>query len=272
MKNLPAFPASFILLQQEGHLISSCLTMGLTQLRSADVHNKGAFYSALFNLSIGFERLLKATVIIDHMLKHHLAVPTRKELKGYGHDIEELYTTCAMIPYDKGMTLPPLAQLNPITRELLALLSAFAKATRYHNLDALSASEAGRDPLIHLNDILESILLVDVSEATRIRISKHASATSKAIADNAFTIMQGLDGELLTTSQALLLPRLHEQATKHAVLYMVDFLSPVRDLLSSLCHNGYGSGGSAPPFPQMHEFLQWVNDDRGYVLRKKKWP
>ena len=71
----PAFPPSYLLLQQEGYLISSSLTTGLTELRAAHVHNKGAFYTALFNLSVGFERLLKAIVIIDHMLDNGLAVP-----------------------------------------------------------------------------------------------------------------------------------------------------------------------------------------------------
>jgi len=72
---IPEFPKSFVLLQQEGYLISSCLSMGLTELRSANVHNKGSFYSSLFNLSVGIERLLKAIVIIEHMLNKNLSVP-----------------------------------------------------------------------------------------------------------------------------------------------------------------------------------------------------
>jgi hypothetical protein len=100
------FPPSFILLQQEGHLLSSCLANGLTDLRSANVHNKGAFYSALFNLSVGTERLLKAIVIIDHMLKNNLSVPSRGELKGYGHNILDLYDTCESIAKAMGGAIP----------------------------------------------------------------------------------------------------------------------------------------------------------------------
>ena len=84
MPHRPDFPESFLLLQQEGYLISSCLSNGLTELRAANVHNKGAFYSSLFNISVGTERLLKAIIIIDHMLRNDLAPPTRRELKGYG--------------------------------------------------------------------------------------------------------------------------------------------------------------------------------------------
>jgi len=50
------YPPSFLLLQQEGYLISSCLALGLTELRVANVHNKGAFYSSLLNISYHFQK------------------------------------------------------------------------------------------------------------------------------------------------------------------------------------------------------------------------
>ena len=106
MANIPTFPTSFFLLQQEGYLISSCLGIGLTNLRSAHVHNKGAFYSALFNLSVGFERLMKALVIIEHMLNNDLSVPTKKQLKAYGHNIIDLYDCCASIAVSRGCDFP----------------------------------------------------------------------------------------------------------------------------------------------------------------------
>ncbi|CAN7160413.1 hypothetical protein LJR022_000140 [Paraburkholderia hospita] len=261
----PSFPASFLLLQQEGHLISSCLTTGLTELRSAHVHNKGAFYSALFNLSIGFERLLKAVVIIDHMLKNRLTVPTRKQLKHYGHDIRQLYDSCAVIPYEDGQKLPQFDDLPPIAKEIVILLSDFGQTTRYHNLDALSASTTGQDPLIHFNRILELILQRDVHVGTKARLARTASEISEAHSDNTLTIMQGLDKKALSTYQALSLPGLHEQAVKHAVLYVVRLLSPVRDLIEDLSRRTHG-------VPQMQEFLEWLFDDRQYVLRKRKWP
>jgi len=148
------FPASFTLLQQEGYLISSCLTTGLTELRSANVHNKGVFYAALFNLSIGIERLLKATIIIDHMLKNNLSVPTRKQLKNYGHDILELYSSCVVISQEEFSKIPPLDTIEEQSHEILCLLNDFAQTTRYHNLDALSSAGSGKDPLLHWNEIL----------------------------------------------------------------------------------------------------------------------
>lgn len=272
MSYAPQFPASFMLLQQEGHLISSCLATGLTELRKANVHNKGAFYAALFNLSVGIERLLKATIIIDHMLKNNLSVPTRTQLKAYGHNILELYSSCVAISKTESRQIPSPDALNANAREILLLLNDFAQLTRYHNLDALNSTSSGKDPLVHWNEILLVILSSDVSSKIKAKIAATALAVAGAISGNTITLIQGLDKQALSTRQALVLPGLHEQAVKHAILYIIKLMSPMRDLISDLSHKAYTTGVPAPPFPQMQEFLQWLWDDRNYVLRKKKWP
>lgn len=93
-------------LEQEGCLFSACLATGLTELRTAHVHNKEAFYSALFNLSVGAERLLKVIVIMEHMLNNNLAIPSKHQLKGYGHNIVELYDRVSSIAKSHGVVVP----------------------------------------------------------------------------------------------------------------------------------------------------------------------
>lgn len=265
------FPPSFLLLQQEGHLISSCLATGLTELRSANVHNKGAFYSALFNLSVGMERLLKAIVIINYMLKNHQSVPTKKQLRSYGHDITEIYDECVKISINHGNHLPIRTSLGNVDQELLGILSNFAQTTRYHNLDALSGQQTGEDPLEHWSEIILLILEQDVTEKQRNKILGQAEMISDAIGGISITIMQGLDKRALSTEEALALPGLHDQAVKHAVLHLITMLSTIRDLIEALSRLAYGLN-IPPPFPQMQEFLAWIWDDRQYVLRKRKWP
>src|SRR5947209_276246 len=86
------FPPSCLLLMQEGHLVRSSLTTGLTALRSAHRGERGLYYTGFFQLSIGVERLLKAILIVDHMSKNNLDTPTRETLKKFGHKITELLT------------------------------------------------------------------------------------------------------------------------------------------------------------------------------------
>lgn len=268
---MPNFPPSFLLLQQEGYLISSSLTIGLTELRSAHVHNKGAFYTSLFNLSVGFERLLKAIVIIDHMLNHQLTVPTKKQLQARGHNIVDLYDECERIGVSRNSPIPNRRNLDAIDNEFLRLLSDFARVTRYHNLDALSASHTSPDPLVRLNQLIVAILAQDVPQRQKDKVLNQVGIVLNKIDDITFTLMHGLDQRPLSTADALSLPGLHEQSVRFAVLRIIKLLTPLRDLLAQVSHGAYGSG-PVPAFPQMQEFLEWLWEDRQYVLRKRKWP
>jgi len=270
--NHNSFPPSFLLLQQEGHLISSSLALGLTELRTANVHNKGAFYSSLLNLSVGMERLMKAIIIMQHMLNNNLSVPTKKQLKSYGHNIIELYDECVKISISNSVSLPDRDLLNNTSQEILVLLSDFAQTTRYHNLDSLSAQQTGKDPLEHWGEVIILILKQDVTKRQRDKVLGQAKMVASVIDDKTITTMQGLNKQSLTTEEALALPGLHDQAVKYAVLHIINMLSPFRDLISTLSHLSYGLGVSQPPFPQMQEFLEWIWNDRQYVLRKRKWP
>jgi len=42
------------------------------------------FYSAFFELSIGFERVLKLVLILDHMARNQLVPPDSKAVEDYG--------------------------------------------------------------------------------------------------------------------------------------------------------------------------------------------
>lgn len=268
----PQFPPSFVLLQQEGFLISSTLALGLTELRAAHVQNKGAFYSALLNLSVGFERLLKAIVIIDHMLKNKLSAPSKKELQRRGHNVSELCHECAKIAVERGEQPVEWASLDSIDQALLTLLSDFAKVTRYHNLDALSASQSGSDPLGEWGRIIIQILCEDATPREKDKVVAHGAFVSQAIDDMTTTIMHGLDQAPLDTFQALTLPGLHQCAVKYAVYRLVRIIARYREIIGALSTEAYSLRLDEPPFPQMNEFLKWAWEDRAYALRKKRWP
>lgn len=51
------------------------------------------FYSAFFKLSIGFERVLKLVLILDHMARNQLAPPDSKAAENYGHKLRALFDT-----------------------------------------------------------------------------------------------------------------------------------------------------------------------------------
>ncbi len=157
-------PQSFLFLQQEGFLIQSCLTHGLTDLRTASVSDKGKFYTASFHLSIGLERLMKVILVIDYMANNALATPTTAQLKQHGHNLAQLFDTLMAMPVKSPPN--PLSGISrtSIAYEILDLLSDFARASRYFNLDSLSAPQSQVDPLERWSAVFDRVLSDDVSK------------------------------------------------------------------------------------------------------------
>ncbi|MDP0995256.1 hypothetical protein, partial [Klebsiella pneumoniae] len=89
---------------------------------------------------------------------HQLTVPTKKQLQARGHNIVDLYDECERIGVSRNSPIPNRRNLDAIDNEFLRLLSDFARVTRYHNLDALSASHTSPDPLVRLNQLIVAIL------------------------------------------------------------------------------------------------------------------
>ncbi|WP_339466937.1 hypothetical protein [Pseudomonas capeferrum] len=264
---------TYSLLSQEGYLISSCLATGLTELRKADVHNKGAFYTALFNLSIGLERLLKVVLIIDYMLANSMEAPEKELLLPYRHNIVKLYGRCVEISIKRHNPLRPCGDLNSIDQEILRSLNKFADKSRYHNLDSLCSPTNRIDPLESWDNILVKVIETDVSSKRINKILCNARSVSTAIQDCTLVNMVGLSKKPLTLEGALAIPGLHEQGIRFVILRLVKFLAPIRDLLSDISEEAfYKNDSPSPAVPLMGEFLEWIWDDRNYVLRKRRWP
>ena len=57
-----------MLLQNEGHLLHGCIWSALSALKRSNSAERGPLYAALFTYSIGLERLLKVSLILDHCI------------------------------------------------------------------------------------------------------------------------------------------------------------------------------------------------------------
>lgn len=271
MLSIAHYPETYRLLEQEGYLFQSSLTSGLTSLRAAGTHDKGKFYSALFNLSIGIERLCKTIIIIDRMLKNKMQSPSESEMRQLGHQITVLHNAVATIAADRSVPFMVLDLQVPTTIALVDLLDEFALRSRYHNLDGLGSGRKSNDPLMEWHKILVEVLKTDCRPSSVQRLLGRVNHSVSQIENDAIALAKGLDGRDLSLREAFSEPALQDMALKHVVLRLIQFLSPFRGLLGSLCSEVYAIPGH-PGIPQMQEFLKWVWDDRTYVLRKRVWP
>lgn len=266
------FQPSHVLLTHETCLASACLASGLNALRRSGLQDKGAIYGALFNLSIGIERLLKATYVIDHMLKNKFAVPADKKLRNFGHDVLGLYDECSRNSQDEDVKLPRASELDGITYSIVKMLGDFALRSRYFNIDALNKTPADPDPLVQLSSIFWAILDERVSVNVSYQVIRRARFLTERIGGKLIVRGVGLNSKPLTIAEALSHPVFHEKAAKYAVLRVVEFLWPIRDLLTHYSMKAHCLDSHEAHIPEMWEFLTWLGEDRKSVLRKKKWP
>jgi hypothetical protein len=271
------FSEKFILLQQEGFLTQSSLSQGLTFLRKANLGDKerGLFYSAFFQLSIGIERFMKIIVILDFMIKNDLKIMTDRELKhNYGHKIKDLYSAIKDIAKERGVNTDGFFH-DGIEWDIIHFLHEFALTARYYNLSQLGGTSNAKDPLAEWWKIIFDLYLDEVTDDKRIKIQNESLATCDARGSNSFTMFHSLSGEIMTEYDLLTHPRIIEASSPHSVWFIIKILSPLFLVLKK-CQNDVHSievskGYEFPNVPYMNEFFPFLYSNRQSSLRRKKW-
>lgn len=269
------FSATFVLLQQEAFLARGSLSVGLTSLRNAVFPDKASFYSGFFNTSIALERIMKLIVVTDHMLQHGYAVPTKVDLKAYGHDLVTLYSSCVASAQRINVSNVGMPANQGLEWELLEFFSEFAKHSRYYNLDALSTQPSSYgDPLTRWGAILNDVL---ASDAPKKKVDEHlaqAKAMYQLVGGSVHAIQHGMDGKLLTLEQVFRLPAMHSIATPYTMVRLFGLLRPLLKIVNEFGHQGfYGSPrDTGPHVPVFSEFFVHFDGNEAEIRRKKRWP
>jgi len=243
------FSRTYSLLQDEGYLIYSSLTYGLTQIRNGVITDKGSIYAALFNTGIGIERLQKIVYIIDYMFENELRAPDEKQIRKFGHELDE----------------------DDLIVKIISFLSNFNNGTRYYNFNNLKLQK-GSNPIREWCEILFYAGTKNISKKKMESIMKMSSELGLKLSEVAISVRRGSDEYTLSHEEMLSATQIQTEASKYVVKSILEFLSEYRSLLSRMCHKAYFLGVHEPVIPQMQEFLDWVAPEPEFCLRKKKWP
>jgi hypothetical protein len=270
------YPRTFVLLQQEGHLIQGCLTHGLTSLRRARVDKKGDVYASFIHLSIGFERLMKVALIINHMARNQFSPPSAEAMKKYGHKLPVLLEELRKISLaDSVRSLDDIDEAS-VEWEMFTYLSDFASSTRYFNLDELGAGKTVADPLAHWRTIIRRIVKEDVSTKRVKKTMGQAAHLSQQMAGSVIVLAHDAEGKPMDVLNAIGQPMLDELAAPYAVWYMVSLLKKLEKSLREINDfadaEAHRQGRTDQPVPSMSEFFLFLYYDRAECLRKKVWP
>ena len=275
-----AFSATWFLLEQEGLLAQACLCNGLTALRRANLGDKkGLFYSAFFELSIGFERVLKLILILDHMARNQLVPPDSKTVEDYGHKLRSLFDAAKGACAAHGVTALDAFQPNSLPIAILGFLDDFAHpGGRYSNINKLTGHkhQALADPIVQWGEIANRIMREHATPKDRQRAQLNGHMASAAFGDAAASLMSDMDQRPMDVARLFTRASELDAAARHAIYALVTLIAALRDVIESLCDSAWAanppSSTGVADVPDMKEFFQFAWADRQYVMRKRQWP
>lgn len=275
-----AFSATWFLLEQEGLLAQACLCNGLTALRRANLGDKkGLFYSAFFELSIGFERVLKLVLILDHMARNKLVPPDSKTVEDYGHKLRSLFDATKAVCATHGVTVLDAFQADSLSIVILGFLDDFAHpGGRYSNINKLTGHrhQAMADPIVQWGEIASQIMQTKATPRERQRAQLNGQMASAAFGDAAASLMSDMDQRPMDVARLFTRASELDAAARHAIYALVTLIAALRDVIDSLCDSAWAANppgkGSVAEVPDMKEFFQFAWADRQYVMRKRQWP
>lgn len=264
------FTAKLRMMAQEGHLASTALLSGFEGLRSLNYDKPGTIYSALFDLSTGFERILKIIVILQYRLKNDLAFPTDAMLKKLGHSIEASYERCKLDGVERGVDGWPAPESHHV--ETLSVLTEFAKGSRYHNLNQMVDGFPNADPLVRLFELHMKIAEDSVSYRRLSAVMDDARAHCDRYGLHGWEM--GPRGRYDLTVDVTYQLEVARLSTGHLVWVMLELIKPIYRVLDQLVDSVQDmelSRQVESTVPYMTEFFPFGLTTRRDALRRKQW-
>lgn len=275
-----AFNRTGRLLVQESHLAKNAILSGFDLLLKANYFQdrEGYFYSAFFNISIGMERMLKLAVVTHHMLADDYQPPSKGQLKGYGHRINELLEKCQSLIKLYAVERSYNFQANAVDSTLVRFFTDFAVFSRYFNFDALrgSGEVKTRDPLFVWFDIARAIYDENTSFRTRERAAeKIMNGMEEKFGANSFTSYLSEDGHPMLLFDLLYAQYFVEKSAPLIIWRLVNILRPVYFLLMELTsiavHYENDKGIKQMVIPHYEDFFYFLLADKKAIKERKQW-
>lgn len=271
-----SFSNRFFQIQQEGYIARSCICIGLTEMRRAQLGERGRYYVAFYQLTTAFERLSKLALILEYMVSHRLNVPGTGAVRNYGHNLVTLFEKAGKIAEARQYDFTEEFDLPPLRRRILSFLSDFASGMRYANLDALASGSAKADPLSTWNDIMRVVIDSEVSATKKKAIARDTLFLNHFLSESATVVAHDLENRPLSLLTSLSEPWLQTEGSRYVVWHLVLLLSPLKKLVCTLSDEARPINLDQEPaiqhIPDMNDFFSFLWVDRTYVLRKKNWP
>jgi len=268
------FDARWRAIQRETQLAASMIARGVTALGSANHSVPGLYSQALFSLSIGFERAGKLVYIADHAIQYRGAFPTNDDLRAIGHDIAVLLPKCETIGGRVDPTRAFADKPNtPIHNGIIRTLSAFAKSSRYYNLNLLAGDSRSQvDPIAQWwHEVGEPILAKHYTQRQRDRNESEANALQAALGTTVAVFHGDEAGTPINTLGEIVLRQGETKVVqKYGQLYVLQLARWFGSLIDSLSKSGAYDHRIHPLLGLDDAFDCFINQD-AYLKSRRTW-
>lgn len=259
-------------LNKEALFTCEMLCHGVTQIRNANYANKGIYFQSFTSLSTGLERIGKICLMLDYCLKHSGNYPNYNYMKNeIGHDIEKIYIQLLKIIDMYSFELTYIQDLEKdIYKDILNILSRFAKGDRYSNIDFIANKRSYNDPVKMWNKKVDLQFYNNfVSQKKKDIIKHNAKTIDSLIGDFTAVIHTGEDEkDIRSVEDAVFRTGIFEAVAPYRQFYVFHIIRFFVEILFNLQDKMIERGFEIPYFVDI--FGVFFNDDR-YIKTRKTW-
>lgn len=255
-----------LLLSREASLSAMALGAGLTHIGKYDYTRVGFFYSGMFSLCIGLERLLKLIIIYDYRICNNGCFPSNNILRNYGHKLDDLMKIAYEISNKHNLKVDFSLTEDDIFIPIIQFLTDFSTRARYYNLDTLTGQpQSNKEPLIRWNKEVASIIIKRHFHPS-IERRREIELTAKLMSKSAVIHNTSDEGVLMDNFQT----GTWESAKistkqKYAKFYLYQIIRSICEIQRELEYKGEF-------YPYLQEyFMIFRSTERNWILRKKTW-
>lgn len=264
-------------IRQESMLIVELIGSGITSLGKANHVNKGLYYKAFFDLSIGLERLCKLILVVDYVIDNKGKMPSEKLVKDFGHKINELIKLVESIEIKHDVKSRFYLDKDDITKSIIENLDAFADAKRgrYANFSSLdNPQHIKHESVSKWWDEVSIKIIKKYYHGTKSQKKLEIDAGFLNISSSRNFIVMHTDenrGKIDDLGSMIRRSKENSISQKWSMFYtlkMVRWLSAIyKDISGSACYiNNHEA------FFGSWEFFDVYHMDDKYLKSRKKWP
>lgn len=271
VKNPETLNKNFITLLNEAQFTHEILTSGITQLGKVNYAKKGAYFSSFISISTGLERIGKLCVILDFYIKNEGKFPEENILKDkIGHDLEMLYENSKNIVTENGIELQFLKDLDSqINKNIISILSKFAKGDRYSNINFIVKSKYQSDPIYDWYTKVEEFIFENrVSNKKKESIITNAKYIGDSFRESASAYYFGeTSNEIRSIEESNFRTGMAESNTKFRQLYVAQIVRYWVEILRALQYKAMSFRKNDIPFFG-EIFALFYNKDSYLITRR----